>query len=37
MKGFGFKNRNFGGFSPDKEFPKPLLERSGQGCRIISV
>ena len=33
----GFKNRNFGGFFPDKEFPKPLLKGSGQGRRIISA
>ena len=24
-RGFGFKNRNFGGFFPGKEVPKPFL------------
>jgi hypothetical protein len=25
VRGFGFKNRNFGGFSPGQEVPKTIL------------
>jgi hypothetical protein len=35
-KGFGFKNRKFGGFSPGKRSPKPFLDYGGQGGCIIS-
>ncbi len=35
-RGFGFKNRNFGGFSPGKRSQKPFLDCGGQGCCIIS-
>jgi hypothetical protein len=36
-RGFGFKNRDFGGFFLGKRSPKPFLDGVGQGCRIISV
>ena len=35
-KRFGFKNRNFGGFSPGQRSQKPFLDYGGQGCCIIS-
>lgn len=37
-RGFGFKDINFGGLSPDqKADKKPIVDCGGQGCGIISV
>jgi len=36
-RGFGFKNRNFGGFFPGKRSLKPFFDCGGQAWRIISV
>ena len=37
LRVFGFKNRNFAGFSSGIEILKPFFDCGGQGCRIISV
>ncbi len=37
LRVFGFKNRNFAGFSLGMEILKPFFDCGGQGCRIISV
>jgi hypothetical protein len=36
-RGFGFKNRNFGGFFPGQRSQKPFLDGAGQCCCIISA
>ena len=36
-RGFGFKNKNSGGFSPGQEAQKTKLDCGGQACRIIPV
>jgi len=36
-RGFGFKNRNFGGFFPGREVSKTIFDRGVQVCRIISA
>ena len=36
-RGFGFKNRDFGGFFPGERPQKAFLGCGGQGCCIISV
>jgi hypothetical protein len=35
IRGFGFKNRNFGDFPRAKRFGKPFLDRNDQSCGII--
>jgi hypothetical protein len=37
LRVFGFKNRNFAGFSSGIEILKSFFDCGGQGCRIISV
>jgi len=37
LRVFGFKNRNFAGFSSGIEILKAFFDCGGQGCRIISV
>jgi hypothetical protein len=37
LRVFGFKNRNFAGFSSGIEILKPFFDCGGQGCRIISA
>jgi hypothetical protein len=36
-RGFGFKNRIFGGFFPGKRSQKSFWDCGGQGCCITSV
>ena len=36
IRGFGFKNRNLRGFSPDQKAPKTNFRLRWPGCRIIS-